>query len=43
MMRPYRIGPVQRGEPGQSNQAEQAVAASPETVSRIERALRLAP
>ena len=37
MMRPYRIGPVQRGEPRRSNQAEQAVAASPETISKIER------
>ncbi|MGH2577426.1 MAG: multicopper oxidase domain-containing protein, partial [Actinomycetota bacterium] len=43
MMRPYRIGPVQPGEPNQSNLAEQAVAASPETVSRIERVLRLPP
>jgi spore coat protein A, manganese oxidase len=43
MMRPYRIGPVQPGEPAQANHAEQAVAASPETVSRIERVLRLPP
>jgi FtsP/CotA-like multicopper oxidase with cupredoxin domain len=43
MMRPYRIGPVQSGEPGRSNHAEHAVAASPETVSRIERVLRLPP
>jgi spore coat protein A, manganese oxidase len=40
MMRPYRIGPVQPGEPARSNQA---VAASPEPVSRIERVLRLPP
>jgi FtsP/CotA-like multicopper oxidase with cupredoxin domain len=43
MMRPYRIGPVQPGEPGQSNQGEPAVAASPETVSGIERVVRLPP
>jgi Multicopper oxidase len=41
MMRPYRIGPVQPGEPAQANQVEQA--ASPEPVSRIERVLRLPP
>jgi len=41
MMRPYRIGPVQPGQP--PDQAEQPVAASPETVSRIERVLRLGP
>jgi hypothetical protein len=39
-MRPYRIGPEQDGQPGQ---ADQPVAASPETVSRVERVLRLPP
>ncbi|HET7929105.1 MAG TPA: multicopper oxidase [Actinomycetota bacterium] len=41
MMRPYRIGPVQSGQP--PDQAEQAVPANPETVSRIQRVLRLPP
>jgi FtsP/CotA-like multicopper oxidase with cupredoxin domain len=41
MMRPYRIGPAQPGQP--PDQAGQPVAASPETVSRIERVLRLPP
>jgi FtsP/CotA-like multicopper oxidase with cupredoxin domain len=41
MMRPYRIGPIQPGQPPE--QAEHPVAASPETVSRIQRVLRLPP
>jgi len=44
MMRPYRIGLEQPGEPASAEPAaEQPAAADPETASRVERLLRLGP